>query len=287
MELYLNLFHGPLWLQLFAATTLGLLIGSFLNVLIHRLPLMLNREWYHAAKEYLDEIKAPPDLPDVFNLVLPNSRCPKCQVEIKPWQNIPVISYLLLKGKCGQCKTSIPKRYPIVEAITGILTALIIWKFGFTAMGGCLLIFLWSLITLSLIDFDHKLLPDNITIPLIWIGLLVNSQGIIVSLEDALYGAILGYLSLWSVYWVFKLVTKKEGMGYGDFKLLSAMGAWLGWQAIPSIILLSSGVGAIVGIIIITCFGHDKNVGMPFGPYLAAAGLLTLFFGKISLVIGF
>jgi len=264
------------------AGILGLLVGSFLNVVIYRLPVMMEREWTSQCKTLLetgdadnteDELKA-------FNLVTPNSRCPKCDSPIKAWQNIPVVSYLMLGGKCHNCKTPIPKRYPIIEFITGLLSCLVIWHFGVNWQGGAMLLLTWALITLTMIDFDHQLLPDNITLPFLWIGLMVNSFGLFCSLPDALWGAVFGYLSLWSVYWLFKLVTGKEGMGYGDFKLLAVLGAWFGWQLLPMIILLSSLVGAIVGIFLLVLKNKGKSVPIPFGPYLAAAGFIAAIWGE-------
>ncbi len=258
---------------------LGLLVGSFLNVVILRIPKMLQKEWYTTASDYLKEQETAPDLPERYNLVTPASHCTGCQKEIKPWENIPIISYLFLQGKCSNCKTPISIRYPLIELATGLLTALVAWHFGLSWLMAASLILLWSLIALTMIDFDTKLLPDQITLPLIWLGLLVNLNGLIVPLEEAVIGAIAGYLSLWSVYWLFKLLTGKEGMGYGDFKLLAALGAWLGWKTLPSIILISSFVGACVGIIVILFFKHDRHQGIPFGPYLAAAGVIALLYG--------
>ncbi|MGI1678433.1 MAG: A24 family peptidase [Cellvibrionaceae bacterium] len=261
---------------------LGLLIGSFLNVVIHRLPIMLQNSWKSDCCELL-EIKQSEEknvsAPSTYNLLFPSSSCPNCKHKIRSWENIPVISYLFLKGKCSGCKNPISARYPIIEAVTGVLSGLIIYNFGATIEGGLLLMLVWSLIALTMIDIDTQLLPDNITLPLLWLGILVNSFEIFSSLEDAVYGAIAGYLSLWSVFWAFKILTKKEGMGYGDFKLLAAFGAWLGWQALPLIILLSSFVGAVIGIAGILILGRDKNIPIPFGPYLAIAGLIALFWG--------
>lgn len=275
MQLMAYLQNNPTLLYC-TVTVLGLLIGSFLNVVILRIPKMLEREWYETAKTYLAECPNPPNLPKTYNLIKPNSHCVNCGKPVRAWENIPVLGYLFLGGKCSNCKAIISKRYPIIEVTTALLTLLIIWRFGTTITGFTALILTWSLVALTMIDFDHKLLPDNITLPLLWLGLWVNMDGAFVPLKDAVLGAIFGYLSLWSVYWVFKLATKKEGMGFGDFKLLAALGAWLGWQALPSIILISSVIGAIVGLLSIQFFKHDKNEGIPFGPYLAIAGLLTL-----------
>ena len=256
---------------------LGLIIGSFLNVVIFRIPKMLEQDWKSQCCELLEvEGKEEPKI----TLSTPNSTCPKCGHEIKPWENIPIISYLFLRGKCASCKTSISLRYPIIELVTGLLSVAVICVLGANWAGFTALLLTWVLIALTMIDFDTQLLPDNMTLPLIWLGLIVNSQGIFVPLETALWGAVAGYLSLWSVYHIFKLVTGKEGMGFGDFKLLAALGAWMGWQLLPVIILLSSLVGAIVGITLIVTLGRDKNIPIPFGPYLAAAGWLALLWGN-------
>ena len=260
------------------AVLLGLLVGSFLNVVIYRLPKMLHRDWQAQAREVLEMPPVPQA--ETFNLVLPNSCCPQCGHEIKPWENVPVISYLFLRGKCSNCKTPISKRYPLVELACGVLSGYIAWHFGFTWQTGAMLALTWGLLAMSLIDADHQILPDILVLPLLWLGLIVNGFGLFTNLEDALWGAIAGYLSLWSVYWLFKLVTGKEGMGYGDFKLLAALGAWMGWQALPTIILLSSLVGACVGITLVIVRGRDRQVPIPFGPYLAAAGWITLLWGS-------
>lgn len=263
---------------LFTATIiLGLLVGSFLNVVIHRLPQMMEAEWKQQCAVLLDQ--APP-AEQRLTLSTPNSRCPKCGHEIKPWENIPVISYLFLRGKCSQCKAGISIRYPIVELVTALLSLAIIVQFGLSAAGGLALLLTWCLIALTMIDTDTQLLPDNITLPLVWIGLIANHYGVFTSMEHALWGAVFGYLSLWSVYWAFKLLTGKEGMGHGDFKLLAALGAWLGWQMLPVIILLSSVVGAVIGIAMIAIRGKDKNIPIPFGPYLAIAGWIALIYGN-------
>mgnify|MGYP005988788975 CR=1 FL=1 len=256
---------------------LSLCIGSFLNVVAYRLPIMMKRQ---LEGDYLSLQDKEPENQDTFNLSVPVSACPKCKSPIKPWQNIPVISYLWLKGKCANCKTSISPRYPIVEFATGLLGLLIAYKFGPTLQTAFMLIFTYFLVALTLIDFDEYLLPDDLTLPLIWIALFANSFSVFTSLENALYGAMAGYLSLWSIYWIFKLVTGKEGMGYGDFKLLAAIGALLGWQSLPLVILLSSVVGAVVGIALILVLGRDKNIPIPFGPYLAAAGFIAALWGQ-------
>jgi leader peptidase (prepilin peptidase) / N-methyltransferase len=278
MTEYLELLQGQYPVLIMAlALMFGLIIGSFLNVVILRLPVMLDREWTQQAREILSQ---PPGEEDTttFNLVYPNSHCPGCKTEIKPWQNVPVISYLLLKGRCANCGIGIPARYPIVELVTGLLTVVVVATLGLGIVGffGCLLT--WVLICLSVIDYDTQLLPDDITLPVLWLGLVVNFFGILTPFNDAFIGACFGYLSLWSVYKVFKLVTGKEGMGYGDFKLLALLGAWLGWQSLPLVIILSSFAGVIiVGLLIAT--GREKSKPVPFGPYLAIAGWITLLWG--------
>ncbi|MDZ4334622.1 MAG: A24 family peptidase [Pseudomonas sp.] len=260
------------------ALLVGLLVGSFLNVLIYRLPKMMQRDWREQAREIL-ELPAEPHTA-TFNLVLPNSTCPHCSHEIKPWENIPVISYLFLRGKCSSCKSSISMRYPLVELACGLLSAFIAWHFGFTWQVGAMLLLTWGLLAMSLIDIDHQLLPDSLVLPLLWLGLIANSFGLFTNLENALWGAIAGYLSLWSVYWLFKLVTGKEGMGYGDFKLLAMLGAWGGWQILPLTILLSSLVGAVLGLIMLRLRNVETSTPIPFGPYLAIAGWIALLWGE-------
>ncbi|WP_415753513.1 prepilin peptidase [Pseudomonas leptonychotis] len=257
---------------------LGLLIGSFLNVVVYRLPKMMQRDWREQAREIL-ELPAEAQAA-TFNLVLPNSSCPHCAHEIKPWENIPVISYLFLRGKCSSCKAPISPRYPLVELTCGLLSAYIAWHFGFTWQAGGMLLLTWGLLAMSLIDADHQLLPDSLVLPLLWLGLIANNFGLFTSLEDALWGAIAGYLSLWSVYWLFKLVTGKEGMGYGDFKLLAMLGAWGGWQVIPLTILLSSLVGAVLGLLMLRLRNAETSTPIPFGPYLAIAGWIALLWGE-------
>lgn len=261
----------------FVCALLGLLIGSFLNVVVYRLPLMMQRDWQTQAREIL-ELPALP-VAGTFNLVLPNSCCPHCAHEIRPWENIPLVSYLFLRGKCSNCKAPISKRYPLVELACGLLSAYVAWHFGITWQTGAMLLLTWGLLAMSLIDADHQLLPDALVLPLLWLGLIVNYFGLFTSLGDALWGAIAGYLSLWSVYWLFKLVTGKEGMGYGDFKLLAMLGAWGGWQILPLTILLSSLVGALLGVIILRLRGSDSSTPIPFGPYLAIAGWIALLWG--------
>jgi len=255
----------------------GLCVGSFLNVVIYRLPRMMEREWQAQCAELRGEQLASVE---TFNLAKPRSRCPACGHQIKALENIPILSYLVLRGRCSACKVGISPRYPLIEALTGLLSVFTIWHFGPTLAGGAALLMVWSLIALTFIDFDTQLLPDSITLPLLWLGLLFNLIGGFASLQSAVVGAMAGYLSLWSVYWLFKLATGKEGMGYGDFKLLAALGAWLGWQLLPAIILLSAVVGAVVGIVLIVLAKHGRNVPIPFGPYLAGAGLIALYLGK-------
>ena len=258
-----------------AAAVFGLLLGSFLNVVIHRLPKMLERAWAAEAAELRGE-EAPPS--ERYNLVVPHSHCPACGHRIGALENIPLISWLLQRGKCTACGAAIPARYPIVEFATAVLSAVAIWRFGATAAGLGAVVLTAFLIALTFIDFDTHLLPDNMTLPLLWLGLLLNLWGVFAPLPAAVIGAMAGYLSLWSIYWLFKLATGKEGMGYGDFKLLAALGAWFGWTALPAVILLASVVGAVVGIALIVVARHGREVPIPFGPYLAGAGLLALYF---------
>ncbi|WP_444946273.1 prepilin peptidase [Microbulbifer sp. VTAC004] len=269
-------------LLLSSAFILGLLIGSFLNVVILRLPVMMEREYKRDFYSYFDtkpDKAEQEELNKPFNLVLPHSHCPKCKTEIKPWQNVPIISFLFLRGKCGSCGTAISRRYPTVELITGILTAVVVWQLGFTwqALAGC--VFTWVLIALTGIDFDKQLLPDNLTLPLLWGGLFINLWGVFAPLQDAVIGAIAGYLSLWLVFHIFKLVTGKEGMGAGDFKILAAIGAWFGWQILPLVVVLSAAVGAIAGIAWSLAKGRDHRLPIAFGPYLAGAGWIAMLWG--------
>lgn len=256
---------------------LGLLVGSFLNVVIHRLPKMMEREWHQNCAELNGE---EPQTAPAYNLVVPRSACPTCARPIRAHENLPVISYLLLRGRCAGCKTRISIRYPLVELLTGILSGVTAAHFGYGLQAAAALLLIWALVALTFIDFDTQYLPDDITQPLLWLGLLVNIPGTFTSLEASLIGAVVGYLSLWSVYWAFKLITGKEGMGYGDFKLLAALGAWLGWSMLPIVILLSSLVGAIVGFALILIAKRGKDVPIPFGPYLAGGGLIALFAGQ-------
>jgi leader peptidase (prepilin peptidase) / N-methyltransferase len=265
----------PIWVV--AALVLGLLVGSFLNVVIHRLPIMMERDWLGQCAELRGE-EAPVFEP--FSLARPRSRCPHCGHPISALENIPVLSYLVLRGRCKSCKAAISPRYPLVEAFTGLCFAFVVWSFGPTLAAIGAMVFVAAAIVLTGIDIDKQLLPDDITLPLLWLGLLFNVFSTYTDLSSAVLGAIAGYLALWSVYWLFKLLTGKEGMGYGDFKLLAAIGAWLGWQILPLTILLSSFVGAVVGIGLIVLARRGRDVPIPFGPYLVAAGLIALFWGK-------
>ncbi len=256
---------------------LGLLVGSFLNVVIHRLPKMMEHEWHDQCRA-LNEEASPPAA--AYNLFVPRSACPSCGHPIGAAENIPVVSWLALRGRCRYCQAAISRRYPVVEALTSILSGYVAWHFGFGMATLAALSFTWALVALTFIDFDTQLLPDGITQPLLWLGLLINFGGLFTPLESALIGAVAGYLALWSVYWLFKLATKKEGMGYGDFKLLAAIGAWLGWQMLPLVILLSSIVGAAVGISLILFAGRGRQAPIPFGPYLAGGGLIALLWGR-------
>ncbi len=265
---------------------LALLIGSFLNVVIHRLPLMMERDW----RSQCDELLAAPatKLPEGrFDLMVPRSRCPSCDAPITALQNVPILSYVLLRGRCANCGTAISARYPAVEALTAVLSGLVAWRFGFGAEAAAAILLTWVLVAVTFIDFDHQIIPDSLSLPLVWIGLtlslfhpLPGANVLFIAPQTAIVGALAGYLSLWSVYHLFKLVTGKEGMGYGDFKLLAALGAWLGWQQLPMIIILSALVGAVLGIALIVVRGRDRNIPMPFGPFLAAAGWLAMMYGQ-------
>jgi len=255
----------------------GLIVGSFLNVAIYRFPIMMQRESdNYIAMENDDQ---PPHT-DRYNLVLPGSACTACGHALSVADNVPIISYVWLKGRCRYCHAPISARYPAVELLTAVLSGLVIWHLGSSFAGLSALLLLWMLIAMTFIDIDTQLLPDELTLPLMWLGLLVNLDGTFVPLRDAVIGAALGYLSLWTVYWLFKLVTGRDGIGYGDFKLLAALGAWLGWMMLPVVVLLSSAVGAIVGLSLIVFRGHHRDRPIPFGPFLAAAGLIALLFGQ-------
>ncbi len=289
MDIFTLLAGSPLFLVAITLA-LGLLVGSFLNVVIYRLPLMMQRDWQQQCQELMStassadlEIQTATEnlgsSQEVFNLAVPRSRCPHCGHGIGALENIPVLSYLVLKGRCSNCKAPIPKRYPLVELATGLLSALIALQLGFSPLMLSTLLLTWVLIALTMIDVDHQLLPDTLTLPLLWLGLIVNSFGLITDLQSAFWGAVAGYLLLWGVYWLFKLVTGKEGMGYGDFKLLAALGAWMGWQMLPLIVILSSLVGAVLGIGLVLLKGRDHQQPLPFGPFLAIAGWIALLWG--------
>ena len=264
------------WLLLIVAALLGALIGSFLNVVIYRLPVMMERAWEDEIA--LSQDKEPPPR-ERFNLIVPRSRCGKCGHRITALENIPILSWLLLKGKCSACGTPISMRYPLVELATSLLFLACAWTFGASMQTVAAMLLCAVLVTLTGIDLDTQLLPDQLTLPLVWVGLLINIADMFARLPDAVIGAAAGYLTLWSVYWLFKLVTGREGMGYGDFKLLAALGAWFGWQALPMLLLVSSVVGAAVGIGVLVLQKKGRNTAIAFGPYLAIAGLITLFFG--------
>ncbi len=266
----------PTFFIIFSAI-LGLMVGSFLNVVIHRLPKMMEQEWESNCLEVLGKERPTTEK---YTLVSPRSACPQCGHQINALENIPVISYLFLKGKCKGCKTSISIRYPMIEILTGLLIGLVSWKFGYGSTTLAAWIFTLALIVLTFIDFDTQLLPDDITLPLLWLGLLFNLSNGFTDLKSAVVGAMLGYLILWSVYWLFKIITGKEGMGYGDFKLLGAIGAWFGWQLLPAVILLSSVVGAAIGIGLIILGNKNRQSAIPFGPFLALGGIAALFFGQ-------
>ncbi|XCY77999.1 A24 family peptidase [Pseudomonas sp. CBR-F] len=265
------------WVFVSGALLLGLIVGSFINVLVWRLPKMLEREWRAQAHEVLGLPAEPVAAP--YNLMHPNSCCPRCNHPIRPWENIPLLSYVLLKGRCLSCHQPIGARYPITELACGLISAVVAWHFGFGWAAGAVLLLSWGLLAMSLIDADHQLLPDVLVLPLLWLGLILNSFGVFVSLHDALWGAVAGYMSLWSVFWVFKLITGKDGMGHGDFKLLAMLGAWGGWQILPMTLLLSSLVGVMGGLILLRLRKAHASTPMPFGPYLAIAGWIALLWG--------
>ena len=289
-----------------ACFVLGLTLGSFLNVVIYRLPLMLEREWREQCAEASAEpgtagvaaataghASAPPALPERFNLIVPRSACPACRAPITALQNVPILSWLILRGRCARCRAPISARYPLVEALTGVLSALVAWKFGFAWPALAAMVLTWYLVALTFIDIDHQLLPDSLTLPLLWLGLFLSlwssqagAAAVPVDTRSSLIGAMAGYVSLWSVYHLFRLLTGKDGMGYGDFKLFAALGAWLGWQMLLPIILVAALAGAVVGIALITLRGRDRSTPMPFGPFLAGAGWLVLMFGR-SAVAGY
>jgi len=257
---------------------LGLLVGSFLNVVITRLPVMLEAQWRGDCQEFL-QVAGEQQPRETFNLVVPRSRCPQCGHQITALENIPVLSYLVLRGRCSDCGTHISIQYPLVEVITAVLSAVVAWEFGFTWLTAAALLFTWSLIALTVIDLHHQLLPDAIVFPLLWLGLLLSPLVFFSDPVSSIVGAALGYLSLWSIYWAFKLLTGKEGMGYGDFKLLAAIGAWVGWQSLPLAILISSGAGALVGVTLMATGRHARGAPIPFGPFLAIGGWCGLLWG--------
>lgn len=265
---------------LLVAAVVGLVVGSFLNVVIYRLPVILQRDWQAQARDVLEMPQDDTDAQQPFNLLWPPSRCQHCSAPVRPWQNIPLLSWLWLRGRCHGCAERISLRYPLVEVASAALSVLTVWQFGLSEQGMAMLVLTWGLLALSLIDADHQLLPDVLVLPLLWLGLLLNSFELFTSLQDAVYGAALGYLSLWSVFWLFKLVTGKDGMGYGDFKLLAMLGAWGGWQVLPLTILLSSVVGAVLGVIILRLQRQGMAQPLPFGPYLAIAGWIAIIWGE-------
>ncbi|WP_199774395.1 prepilin peptidase [Pseudoalteromonas sp. T1lg76] len=278
-----SLMQAQPWFFYTTAFFVSLAIGSFLNVVIYRLPKMMQTQWQGECRLLLADELAQSDAQEpqgTFNLITPSSTCPKCKSKIKPWQNIPVLSWLLLGGKCANCKTPISVRYPAIELITALLGTVVAWQLGASELALLYIAVTWCLVALTFIDIDHMLLPDQITLPLVWLALLASVLGITIPPGEAIIGAAAGYLSLWSVYWLFKLVTGKEGMGYGDFKLMAVFGALLGWQALPLIILLSSIVGAVLGIILLTIQGRDKATPIPFGPYIAIAGWIAMLWGE-------
>ena len=259
---------------------IGLVVGSFLNVVIHRIPQMMQRESDNYMAMENDE---PPPHADRYNLLAPRSACPACGHQLSAMENIPVVSYLWLRGRCSECRAPISPRYPAVELLTAALSALVVWQLGSSLQGLAALVLVWMLIALTFIDIDTQILPDDLRLPLLWMGLLLNLNGTFVPLADAVIGAAAGYLSLWCVFWLFRLATGKEGIGYGDFKLLAALGAWLGWTMLPLIVLLSSAIGAIVGLLLILLRGHHRDKPIPFGPFLALAGLVALLYGEALL----
>jgi leader peptidase (prepilin peptidase)/N-methyltransferase len=273
----LEVYQSNPWLLITIAVVAGLMVGSFLNVVIHRLPKLMERQWRAECAELTGAAATPAER---YNLVVPRSSCPACGHRITALENIPIASYIALGGKCSACRAPIAWRYPLVEALAGVFAGFIAWRYGLSAAMIGALLFVWAMIALTFIDLDTFYLPDSITLPLLWTGLLFNLGATFTDLRSAVIGAAAGYLALWVVYWGFKLATGKEGMGYGDFKLLAAIGAWLGWKMLPLVILLSSFVGAAVGIALIVFAQRGRSVPIPFGPYLAAAGLIALFWGE-------
>ena len=277
MELVYLLQNSPAFF-IGSAFVVGLMVGSFLNVVIYRLPVMMERDWKAQCQNYMGQ--APAEEVSDFSLAKPRSKCPNCGHSIRFYENIPVLSYLWLRGKCSSCRHPISLRYPMIELLTAVLSAVIAWHFGFGWQAGAALLLTWALIALSMIDVDHQLLPDSITLPFLWLGLTLSLFPVFADMRSSLIGAIAGYLSLWTIYQLFRLLTGKEGMGFGDFKLLALLGAWMGWQSLPMIVLLSSAVGAVLGISMILIQGRDRHQPIPFGPYLAIAGWITLLWGE-------
>jgi len=280
MEAFTLMHDSPVALAIVAAVV-GLCAGSFLNVVIYRLPRMMEAQWKAECAE-LEGREAPPA--EVFNLVVPRSRCPSCGTQITAWQNVPVVSWLVLRGKCAACKAPISARYPAIEVAAGLLAVLMAWRFGYGAAVVPAMGYAWALLALTFIDFDTQLLPDDITLPLLWAGLIANTFGLYTDLRSAVLGAAGGYLILWGVYWAFRLVARKEGMGYGDFKLLAAIGAWIGWQALPVVILVSAGLGAVLGSIALWMQRKGRDTRIPFGPYLALGGIVGILWGHAAVV---
>lgn len=274
----LQILQNDLQILMLAVGILGLIVGSFLNVVIHRLPIMLQREWAQQCAELNGQ---PIESAEIFNLSVPRSRCPHCGHLITALENIPVISYIFLLGKCRGCHQKISLRYPLIEIISAFLAVIVAWHFGFGWQLGAALIFTWALLAAGMIDLDHFLLPDNITLPLLWLGLLCNLFHLYTDISSAVIGAMVGYMSLWSVYWLFKLLTGKEGMGYGDFKMTAMLGAWMGWQWLLQIVLIASLLGSIIGIALILFKRQNKDIPIPFGPYLAFAGWINLLWGDV------
>ena len=265
------------WVFVGMALVLGLIVGSFLNVLVWRLPKMLEREWRAQARDVLG-MAAEPAGP-TYNLMHPNSCCPHCNQPIRPWENIPLLSYVMLRGRCARCHEAISARYPFTELACGLISATVAWHFGLGWEAGAVMLLSWGLLAMSLIDLDRQLLPDVLVLPLLWLGLIVNGFDLRVPLLDALWGAVIGYMTLWTVFWLFKLVTGKDGMGYGDFKLLAMLGAWGGWQILPMTLLMSSMLGVVAGLILMRLHKSRVSTPMPFGPCLAIAGWIALLWG--------
>ncbi|MBF0469951.1 MAG: prepilin peptidase [Gammaproteobacteria bacterium] len=287
MDLFTTLSRIDPLLLLSAAGLIGLIVGSFLNVVIHRLPIMMENGWKEECRQLLHDAAEPTTptesgeaQPLGFSLYSPPSHCPHCKAPIKPYQNIPIVSFLFQRGKCSACKVKISWRYPLVELLTALLTVVVVSHFGISLTTMAATLLTWGLIALTFIDFDTQLLPDDITLPLLWLGLLLTISHTFTDPVSGIVGAVMGYLIFWSVYQAFKLLTGKEGMGYGDFKLLAMLGAWFGWQSLPLIIIISAGAGAIIGTLLILFKNHERQIPIPFGPYLAIAGWLTMLWGE-------